>query len=82
MSAPAEVAYVTAYALGLAFSGHRGDDAVVELLTAADGCPETLNAARAALPANPCHSPSTVLAADELLMSAEGAARLIAPAAG
>lgn len=82
VNVPAEVAYVAACALGLAFSQRQGDDAVVDLLTAAEGLPETLSAARAALPTYAIQDTSVLQAARELLTSAEGAARLTAPAAG
>lgn len=80
MNVPPEVAYVTACALGLAFSQHEGDEAVVDLLTAAEARPETLNAARTALTAYPSEDRAIVLAAGELLAAAERAARVRAGA--
>lgn len=82
MNVPPEIAYVTACALGLAFSRHELDDAVVDLLGAADGSAETLDAARAALLAYPTGDPSVARAADDLLAAAASAARVSAPAAG
>lgn len=72
---PADVAYVTACALGLAFSEHRGEEAVDELVSAAQGRRETLAAARDALEGYPCEDPTVVGTAAELLSSAAEAAR-------
>lgn len=82
MTLQPEVAYVTACALGLAFSEHDRDGAVADLLAAAEGSPDTLHAARTALLAYPSQGPAVLRAAHELLVSAEEAARLTAPAAG
>lgn len=72
---PADVAYVTACALGLAFSEHRGSEAIAELTSAAGGRWETLEAARDALSRYPAEDAAVVRAASELLTSAVATAR-------
>lgn len=72
---PTDVAYVTACALGLAFSQHRDDDAVRDLLRAADARGDLLEAARQALPRYAAVDAAMVLAAAELLDHAAVAVR-------
>lgn len=72
---PSDVAYVAACALGHAFSEHHGPDAVADLLRTADGRPETLDAAREALPAYPSGDEPVIQAATSLLDAAATASR-------
>lgn len=67
--------YVTACALGLAFSHRPHLDAVEELIRAAEGRVATLKAARAALPGHALEDPSQVRAAARLLTAAAAAVR-------
>lgn len=71
---PADVAYVTACALGLAFSEQREAEAIAELISAARGRRETLEAARDALSRYPAEDAAVVRAASELLTSAAATA--------
>lgn len=65
-----DVAYVTACALGLAFSEHDGIEAIQALVRAAAGRRETLEGAREALPGYPGKDPAVVQAASALLIAA------------